>query len=171
MKMAINELTSVMECETRHQALRFVLIVTHTRHELKSLLEYGTVGGSAPQPLPITVTNYASACMHHARDVYQYIADLVEFRLRERTKVFVNLSNESLEDLLTKLGKASRTRAGGLHLDSPRERRIWTRPLEEGVRASGVAWAYLRLLVVLDPQTVDETKLRFEPLHVVLFGI
>ena len=101
MKMATNEPTSVMECETRHQALRFVLIVTHTRHELKSLLEYGTVGGADPHPLPITVTNYASACMHHARDVYQYIADLVEFRLRERTKVFVNLSNESLEDLLT----------------------------------------------------------------------
>ena len=39
--------------------------------------------------------------MHSARDVYQYIADLVEFRLRERTKVFDKLSNESLEDLLT----------------------------------------------------------------------
>ena len=80
MKIATNEPTRVMECETRHQALRFVLIVTHTRHELKSLLEYGTAGGSDPQPLPITVTNYASAAAS-ARDVYQYIADLVEFRL------------------------------------------------------------------------------------------
>ena len=89
MKIATSEPTSVMECETRHQALRFVLIVTHTRHELKSLLEYGTVGGADPQPLPITVTNYASACMHQARDMYQYIADLIEFRLRERTKVLL----------------------------------------------------------------------------------
>ena len=109
--------------------------------------------------------------MHHARDVYQYIADLVEFRLRERTKVFVNLSNESLEDLLTEAWESLTYQERAACIWILLERRIRTRPLEESFRASGVAWAHLRLLVVLDPQTVDETKLRFEPLHVVLFGI
>ena len=87
-------------CDYRHHALRFVLIVTHTKSELRYLLSIESLDVQEVCTLPTTLVSYASACIDQARDLYQYVTDLVDNRLKPWTVPLDHMTSDDLEEFL-----------------------------------------------------------------------
>ena len=87
-------------CDYRHHALRFVLIVTHTKSELRYLLSIESLDVQEVCTLRTTLVSYASACINQACDLYQYVTDLVDNRLKPWTAPLDHMTSDDLEEFL-----------------------------------------------------------------------
>ena len=101
MSSLLNETEMHDDMLHRHEALKFVLLVTHSRDELKALLALETP--AAHKPVPITLANYASACIHQAQDLYKYIADVIDSRLTKWTSPLTDVPSDAIEEILMTL--------------------------------------------------------------------